>query len=141
MNQVLFSNMALAQTNLTTVHHILDDPQALLQWVPDIDTVQMGDASDRFQIKRSDYALNDQEIIQVVVTPTKVTYLGSQGHLAYQLDFNFTEKDKQVLIEEELSVDPQETKHLPLKLLTPVAKHDFQTNLTNLVQVIEQQTV
>ncbi|WP_225420381.1 SRPBCC family protein [Lapidilactobacillus bayanensis] len=135
MNKILFSNVALAQTTLAAVHQILDDPQALLRWVPDVKTVTR--AADSFNVSRSSSALNDQENIRVERSENKVRYISTGGRLSYQLLFTLTAENGRVAIQEDLLVDETANRHFPLRLLAPIAKQAFNENLNRLVGLIE----
>lgn len=131
-NTAVFTNEILAQVPVATIQKVLADPQALLNWVPDITTVTSG--VNAFEIKRQGAALNQHERLAVTATDDQVTYQSTQGRLAYRLVFTLTAQKAGTLIQEALYVP--DSAGLPVKLMAPIAKRAFHQNLTRLAQIV-----
>lgn len=139
MNNKLFSNVTTVKTNLEQAEKVLSNPQRLLEWVPEIDTVDQ--QADTFKIVRHSAALNDSEQITVERIPNKVIYHSTKGRLEYDLEFELTSTGEDTRIEESLYVGETADLHLPIKLLAPIAKRALALNLRNLANLIERVSV
>lgn len=120
------------------VKRILSNPQRMLQWIPEITTVDQGDNG--FIVKRNGAALNQSELIQVETSDNEITYISTEGRLEYRLAFSLRTENEQTVIQEDLYLPDDADRHLPVTLLAPIAKHAFHTNLINLAAVVEMLT-
>lgn len=136
MMKNLFTNVIAVHANATEVKAMLADPTQMLKWIPEIDTVT--EDQNQFQIIRQTTALNQSEMITVTTAADSITYHSTEGRLAYDLTFTFTTADDQTVVTETLAVPESTDTHLPLKLLTPIAKHAFYENLTNFATLVER---
>jgi len=134
MNKKLFTNVVTFQGQANEVLNILTNPTRLLNWVPDIMTVD--EVDNTFKITRTDNAFNQTEMITVITTNQSVTYQSTGGRLAYDLVFDITQTDQIVQVSESLFVNPASDNHLPLTLLTPIVKHAFNQNLDGLARIV-----
>lgn len=135
MTTNLFTNVVMVHAPADEVTKILADPKHLLQWVPEISTVDQG--QNGFIIKRDQTALNQSELIKVTITAGEITYTSTQGRLEYRLVFTVTSQNDQSVIQEDLYLPDDTDRHLPIKLLAPIAKHAFHTNLIHLGALVE----
>ncbi|MDN2453672.1 SRPBCC family protein [Lactobacillus sp. UCMA15818] len=139
MDQKLFSNVVLVNAEEEEVRKILESPENLLKWIPEITTVEKGNHD--FSITRVAPALNQQETITVEKGNNSVTYNSKGGRLEYRIVFLLSGQDRQTTIQEDVYVEKQADIFLPLKLLAPIAKYSFNTNLNNLAAFIESKIV
>ncbi|KRL96814.1 SRPBCC family protein [Liquorilactobacillus satsumensis] len=137
MQYKLFSNIVSVNAELERVKEVLVHPQYLLEWVPEITTVNQEGA--KFIIKRAEAALNQHETITLSTAGNHIRYQSTGGKLAYQIVFTITETAAGVsVLQEELYIPEKTNLQLPLKLLAPIAKHTFNVNLNNLASLIEK---
>lgn len=130
METKLFSNVVMVNADMEDVKEILSNPQQLLQWVPDISTVDQSE--DGFLIKRSGAAINQSERIRIQTNGSKIIYISTQGRLEYKLIFSLHAQNHQAVVQEDLYILKDTTNQLPVKLLAPIAKHAFYSNLIRL---------
>ncbi|KRK45624.1 hypothetical protein N0K71_05640 [Dellaglioa algida] len=136
MNELLFSNTISIESSKETIALLLQNPKFLLKWVPDI--IQVDPLDDqKFNIRRTDSALNKNEQLSISTENDTISYQSTGGKLEYTLSFILTSNDTKTLVEECFYLSPNNHSHLPLKLLTPIAKHAFNSNLQGLKKVIE----
>lgn len=135
MESKLFTNVVMVNADTEAIKRILSNPQHMLQWIPDISTVD--NSRDGFIIRRHEAALNPSEFIQVKSDGQKVIYTSTGGRLEYRLVFLISTQNNQSVIQEELYIPDDTKSHLPVKLLAPIAKHAFHTNLINLRALVE----
>ncbi|MHC9537370.1 SRPBCC family protein [Dellaglioa sp. BT-FLS60] len=136
MNESLFSTIISIETSKEKVALFLQNPKFLLKWVPDI--IQVDPLTDKkFSIHRTDSALNKNEQISVNIENDTIFYQSTGGKLEYTLSFILTSEGTKILVEERLYLSKNSNTHLPLKLLTPIAKHAFNANLQGLKKVLE----
>ncbi len=129
----LFTNTVVVHSDVTSLSTILQSPQNLLKWVPDINSVTPKD--DHFLISRTKSALNKFEMISVTSHDNSITYTSTGGRLEYELRFDLTDQGAVTLVEQTLLVDEDSTK-LPLTFLAPIAKHAFRENLVGLERLV-----
>ncbi|MFT9004817.1 MAG: SRPBCC family protein [Liquorilactobacillus hordei] len=135
MDQKLFSNVVLVSAEIEEVKRLLEEPENLLKWIPEITTVDK--KKHDFSITRAKPALNQQETITVEKGNNSVIYDSKGGRLEYQIVFLLSGQAGQTTIQEDVYVEKQTDIFLPLKLLVPIAKYSFNTNLNNLAAFIE----
>ncbi|WEV50873.1 SRPBCC family protein [Lactobacillus sp. ESL0731] len=138
MEQKIFTNVRLVNQTQEQVQRFLLQPQSLLKWVPEIRITEQ--SSDQFVIERTTEAPNKREQIKIISDNDQVTYVSTQGKIAYRVEFQLSKQSGKTLIEESLYLADQVAGKLPLKLLKPIAKHAFNLNLNNLAQVLEAQS-
>jgi predicted ATPase len=132
----LFTNVVMAKASKEQVLTILENPEALLQWVPEVQTVTQ--AANAFTIHRSGAALNQTEHIAVGKTANQVVYRSTEGRVAYDLIFDLAGEAGGTTITETVYLDETAVPHLPLTLLAPIAKHAFGENLDHLAELAER---
>lgn len=136
MEKPLFSNVISIKSSKEKISLFLKNPETLLKWIPDIIQVQpIG--NNNFSIYRTDSALNKNEEISVSSKNDTIYYESTGGKLKYTLIFNLTSKNATTLLEENFYLSENEHSHLPLKLLMPIAKHAFNSNLQSFKRIIE----
>ncbi|TLQ04493.1 SRPBCC family protein [Pediococcus stilesii] len=136
MQQKLFSNVVTVDAESKQVQQVLANPQYLLEWVPEITMVKQNDK--KFTINRAETALNQHEVVRVKRNANEIRYVSTEGRLEYEIAFLITGEGKRTIIQEDVYVPEKAHLHLPLKLLAPIAKHAFNTNLNNLASLIEK---
>lgn len=132
----LFTNVVMAKASKEQVLTILENPETLLQWVPEVQTVTQ--AANVFTIHRSGAALNQTEHIAVGKTANQVVYRSTEGRVAYDLIFDLAGEATATTITETVYLDETTMPHLPLTLLAPIAKHAFSENLARLADLGER---
>lgn len=137
MNQKIFTNVVLVSASQKEVRGILLNPQFLSKWVPEITTVTTQE-NQKFIINRASGAFNQHELITIVQEANSIKFQSTEGKVEYQIVFTVNEENEHCTIQEDVYLSPETNVHLPLKLLAPIAKHAFNTNLNNLALLIEQ---
>ncbi|WP_054734048.1 hypothetical protein [Lentilactobacillus parafarraginis] len=135
MEAKLFTNMVMVTTGADRVKQVLMKPQNMPQWVPEISIVD--EQPDGFRIQRNEAALNQTELIRVTAENNQITYMSTEGRLEYRLVFTLTNENNQTVIQEDFYIPDDTDRHLPVRLLAPIAKHAFHTNLINLGSLVE----
>lgn len=136
MDKPLFSNIISIKSSKERISLFLKNPEALLKWVPDIIQVQPID-NDKFNIHRTDSALNKNEQISVSSENDTIYYQSTGGKLEYTLIFNLISENTTILLKESFYLAENDHSHLPLKLLIPITKHAFNSNLQGFKRLIE----
>ncbi|GBG93554.1 hypothetical protein LFYK43_00130 [Ligilactobacillus salitolerans] len=138
MQQKLFSNVVVVGANQKQVWQFLINPQHLSDWAPSITLVGEGKSS--FTISRAEAALNQHEVISVEETEEGIKYTSTEGRLEYEVFFSIVGEGNQTTIQEDVYIPEKADLYLPVKLLTPIAKHAFNVNLNNLASLVKEST-
>lgn len=138
MQKKSFSNVVIARAAQKDVWQALVEPQYLLEWVPEIMIARQSE--NRISITRTSPSINQHEIVSIEEITNGIKYTSTEGRIEYEVVFLISGVDKCVIIQEDVYVLEKTALHLPLKLLTPIAKHAFAVNLNNLVTVVEKRT-
>lgn len=136
MNDKIFENKAETIVDLEKVENTLLNLNNLLKWSPDVTVVDEA-RNNEFIIRRQDNTFNDYEEITVKSENSDVSYISQEGKIEYNLIFNIRNDGEKTHIKQTLYVTNQDKIKLPLKILSPIAKKAFKSNLNNLVELIE----
>lgn len=138
MNELLFSNIISIESSKEKIALLLQNPKFLIKWVPDV--IQVDPLNDqKFNIHRTESALNKSEQLSVSTENDTISYQSTGGKLEYTLSFILTSKGTKTLVEESLYLSKNNHSYLPLKLLAPIAKHAFNSNLQGLKMISERE--
>lgn len=136
MNDKIFENESETIANVEKVENTLMDLNNLLKWIPDV-TVVDEMSNNEFIVRRHDNAFNDYEEITIKNENSNVIYISQKGKIEYNLIFNIHNVGEKTNIKQTLYVTNQDKIKLPLKILSPIAKKAFKSNLNNLVKLVE----
>lgn len=136
MNKPLFTNIAMITQKKEKVQAFLEKPKSILKWDSDISLLE--EQAEGLRISRVHQSLNDKEVITIKSDNDKVTYHIKGDRLDYEVMFELVEEDGLLEVSETLLLPEKTNSHLPLKLLKPIAKHAFASNLENLAAIAEQ---
>lgn len=131
----LFTNLITINTKPEAIQNVLKNPQRLLEWIPEIQSVKAGE--NHFHIRRISSALNQLEVLSVTTTTDSITYHSTKGRLEYDLVFKLTGADDQTIVAQTLLLKSKTPLSLPACLLAPIAKHAFKQNLNGLKNLVE----
>jgi hypothetical protein len=136
MSQKFFTNIVKVHADRGQVRRILQNPKHLLEWVSEIDSVVQDEQ--KFIITRKEHTFNHHETITVELKTNSIIYLSTEGKFKYRIIFTVNSEDDHSIIQEDVYLTQEDNAFLPLKLLKPIAKHAFNTNLNNLALLIEK---
>lgn len=134
----LFTNVAVVEASREAVMGVISNADRLIEWDTDIALVEKNEAAGSYHITRQGAALNPEETLAVGMPDDHtVVYSSTGGRLEYEVTFDVSPQGERTRVEETLAVHKDADSHLPLTLLTPIAKHAFNVMLMNLGRVIE----
>ncbi|WP_462400625.1 SRPBCC family protein [Lacticaseibacillus pantheris] len=134
--QKFFDNTITIQANPAAVADILANPQRLVNWDEEINTVDTT-ANHTFAIHRHQDAINAAEELTVSNKGDVISYHVQGDRLNYQVDFMLTENGDDTVVVQTVAVDSAGVAGVPLKLMRPVARRGFMQNLRVLATVAE----
>ncbi|WP_057754031.1 hypothetical protein [Weissella kandleri] len=138
MNEKIFENESETVASFEKVENTLMDLNNLLKWVPDVTVVDgVGNDEYKYIVRRHDNAFNDYEEITIKNEDSNIIYISQKGNIEYNLIFNIHNDGGKTRIKQALYITNQGKIKLPLKILSPIAKKAFKSNLNNLVKLVE----
>lgn len=138
MQNRLFYNTIEVKTGVKEAIAVIADPYNLVKWAPDV--AEVDPKQHYFMVRRRTAALNNFEKINIEVNENTVVYHSRGGQLEYDLEFELTRSGLTTHIQESMEVLQANDLKLPVKLLAPIAKRAFSTNLKSLGVLIERVT-